>query len=159
MAADFGAADFGTITLERMMDCSPDKLFGLMTSTQARAVWGTPSETTIFDITISDVKAGGHEIARCGDPDNPEFWARSDFHVVDVPNCIVCSETITVNDEPICVSLVTQEISPASGQSLLKVTVQIASLCGPSMIPDYEDGWTAALAKLSKMAAEPVTAQ
>lgn len=152
------SVDFGKLTLTRAIGCPPDRLFALLIQAEARAVWGTPSETAVFDILESDPRPGGYELARCGPSEHPEFVARTDFHVIDGPSCLICTETITVEGAPICVSLVTLEIAADGTGSDLTVTIQFASLCGPEMVTDYDTGWSAALDKLVKMAEQSVTA-
>ena len=152
------SADFGKLTLTRTIGCTPDRLFPLLTQPEARAVWGTPSETAVFDILESDPRPGVYELAGCFRTLHLECLSRTYFLVIDGPNCLICSETIFIEEAPICVSLITLEISFSERHSELKVTVQVASLCGPDMVSGYETGWGTALDKLAKMAEQPVTA-
>ncbi|MEO0829263.1 MAG: SRPBCC domain-containing protein [Pseudomonadota bacterium] len=149
-------ADFGTLTFTRDITGTAERLFELMTRPEHRSVWSGPTETAKFVIKESDVRAGGYELATCG-PD-PQFDARTDFHVVDAPTTLICTETIFVEGETICVSLATQEITPHDDKVTLKVTVQVASLCGPEMVSDYKDGWGTAIDKLANLASVPTPA-
>ncbi|MBM7066638.1 SRPBCC domain-containing protein [Actibacterium sp. 188UL27-1] len=151
--------EFGTITLTRQLNCEPDQLFGLLSSPEARSVWGTPSETAVFDILESDIRPGGHELARCGPSEHPEFLARTDFHIVEAPSRMICTETVFVEEAAISVSLVTLDVIGRDTACDLTMTAQIASLRGSDMVTGYNDGWGAALNKLVELSRQTTAAQ
>jgi uncharacterized protein YndB with AHSA1/START domain len=147
--------DFHTLTLERRIACTPERLFALMTDREARQAWSAPSPDTVIVIDHFDMRPGGREIARCGPRENPEFHTVTDFHVVE-PSRIVATEVLDVGGTMLSVSLCTSDMAAEDGGSLLTVTLQIASLTGPELFDDYATGWGAALDSLARMAAGAV---
>ena len=143
---------FDTQVLERRIAAAPDRLFALMTDKDARQRWGAPDESIVMTIDEFDMRTGGREVSRCGPKDAPEFTAVSDFHVVTGPSLLMCTETLTVGGEVVSISLVTQEVVADGTGSLLKVTLQIASLSGADTFADYQAGWTGAMETLTRMA-------
>ena len=149
---------FDTIRLERDMPCTPERLFELMTSREARAVWGRPSPTARYDIESFDFRPGGREVSLCGAPDGPGFRVEMSFLVIDAPRLLICCETIDTGDGPAVADLVTQEVSATPDGARLVVTIQIAAPTRPdsesAIGDDFRTGWTGALGNLAALAAE-----
>ena len=147
--------DFDTLTFNRRIACPPDRLFHLLTDRQARETWGAPGEGIVMRIDAFDMRPGGHELSVCGPADHPEFRVRSDFHVIDAPHRLICTETLDMGEGPASISLVTHLIAADGDASHLTVTLQIASLIGPDMVAGYEEGWTGGLDNLTQLAEHP----
>lgn len=147
--------DFNTLTLNRQIACPPARLFHLMTDQSAREVWGAPDDSTVMQIDSFDLRPGGREVSRCGPAQSPEFLVTTDFHVIDAPTRLICTETLDFGEGPVSVSLITQDIVGRDVGSHLTVTLQIASLIGPDMAADYQTGWNGGLDNLARLAEQP----
>ncbi|WP_417210628.1 SRPBCC domain-containing protein [Antarctobacter sp.] len=144
--------DFETLTLQRKVACPPARLFHLLTDRDARATWGAPNDDVSVIIDTFDMRPGGREVSRCGPKDAPHFAVTTDFHVVDAPARLICTETLDMGDGPVSVSLITQQVSATAQGCLLSVTLQIASLSGPALFDDYKIGWNSGLDNLVRLA-------
>lgn len=144
-------ADFETVTLERDVACSPERLFQVMTDRELRQKWSAPNDETVVIIDTFECRPGGREETRCGPKEAPEFNTTSLFHVV-TPEFLSCTETLVVGGETISISLCGHEITKSDTGSNLRVTLQITSLVGPDVFNDYRGGWSASLDNLSALA-------
>lgn len=149
--------DFETLTLERQIVCSPERLFRMLTEKELRAAWSAPSDDVVVIIDEFDCRPGGHETTRCGPKDNPEFRTRADFHRVD-PDCLSMTEVLSVGGQTLSAALCTHDIAARAGGTHLIVTLQISSFAGPDLFADYSEGWTAALDKLARIASQTAPA-
>ena len=146
-------ADFKTLTLDRYIACSPERLFQVMTDRDLRALWSGPDDDSVVIIDEFDCRPGGREVTRCGPKEAPDFGTIGQFHVVS-PELMCLTETLIIGGAPISVSLATQEISADGTGTSLRVTLQITSLAGPEVFDEYGAGWAAALDKLVLCASE-----
>lgn len=144
-------ADFKTLTLERNIPCSPERLFHVMTDRQLRQKWSAPDNGSVVVIDEYDCRPGGREKTRCGRPEAPEFETIGNFHVV-TPEFLSFTETLTVKERILSIALCSHEISASEIGSHLRVTLQITSLSGTETFADYNDGWSASLDNLSALA-------
>ncbi|UYV38415.1 SRPBCC domain-containing protein [Rhodobacteraceae bacterium D3-12] len=142
------------MSFEREIACTPETLFAVMTSPDAREIWGAPSETEVLKIDRFDLRPGGLEIAKCGPKSHPKFTTTTNFHEVCAPERLVFSETLSADGQVLSCALVTQEIVPTDGRVTLVVTLQICSLTGGEMFEGYRTGWRAALENLAHYAQE-----
>jgi uncharacterized protein YndB with AHSA1/START domain len=147
-------ADYETLSLERDIACSPDRLFHLMTDRDARQKWSAPDDSSVVIIDSFDCRPGGHEETRCGPKEAPEFNTVGVFHVV-TPEFLSFTETLIIGGETVSISLCGHELSASEKGTRLRVTLQITSLAGPDLFKDYRGGWSAALDSLSALAESP----
>ncbi|GAB4529466.1 MAG: hypothetical protein Tsb0019_31340 [Roseibium sp.] len=147
-------ADYETLTLERDIACSPDRLFHLMTDREARQKWSAPDDSSVVIIDTFDCRPGGREETRCGPKEAPEFNTVGVFHVV-TPEFLSFTETLIIAGETMSISLCSHELSGSATGTRLCVTLQIASLAGPDLFRDYRNGWSEALDSLSALASTP----
>lgn len=149
--------EFETLTLDRQIAASPDRVFTLLTTREGRAAWSAPSDTAVVIIDDFDCRPGGMERTRCGPKDNPEFQTETTFHRVD-PDCLVGTETLVIGGQMLSTSLCTHDLTAQDGGTHLRVTLQIASFAGRDLFGDYAQGWSAALDTLTRLAAQPLHA-
>ncbi|WP_238363830.1 SRPBCC domain-containing protein [Mesobacterium pallidum] len=149
--------DFKTLTLDRSIACTPERLFQVMTDRDLRAVWSAPDDDSVVIIDEFDCRPGGREVTRCGPKEAPEFGTIGQFHVVS-PEFLCFSETLIIGGETLSISLCSHEIAASGTGCTLRATLQITSLAGPEMFDDYGAGWGAALDKLATLAGEAATA-
>jgi uncharacterized protein YndB with AHSA1/START domain len=138
-----------TITLERFYVARAERVFSEFADPAARPRWSPPTnDVLIYD--QCDFREGGRDTFRCGPKNDPKFHGRTSYLLI-VPNrLVVSSETIETDGQNLAVSLNTLEIEPDGDRSVLKLTVQIASFVGPSIIAGYEAGNQSALENLSR---------
>ena len=110
----------------------------------ARARWSTSSgDVLIYDQT--EFREGGRELFRCGPKNDPRFHGVTFYHLI-VPNeCVISTETLEEDGQPLAISLNTMEFASAGEGTNLRVTVQILSLVRLGMIAGYEAGNKGAL--------------
>lgn len=144
-------ADFKTITIDREIACSPDRLFHVMTDRDLRQKWIAPNDESLVIIDEYDCRAGGYEKTRCGPKEAPEFQTTGNFHVVR-PEFLSFTETLVVQGETLSISLCSHEISATKTGSSLRVVLQVTSLAGPEIFEEYKSGWDAALENLAALA-------
>lgn len=144
-------ADYETVTLERDIACSPERLFHLMTDRESRQKWIAPDDSSAVIIDTFDCRPGGREETRCGPKEAPEFNTTGLFHVVS-PEFLSFTEILAIQGEVMSISLCGQEISGAADGCRLVVTLQVTSLAGPEFFSGYRDGWAAALDTLTLLA-------
>ena len=144
-------ADFKTITIDREIACSPERLFHVMTDRELRQKWSAPDDESVMIIDEYDCRAGGHEKTHCGPEDAPEFQTIGNFHVVN-PDFLSFTETLVVQGETLSISLCSHQISATDSGSALRVVLQVTSLAGPEIFEEYAGGWNAALDSLVDLA-------
>lgn len=148
-----------TLTIQRQMTASPEKVFRAYHDPSAREIWCVPSETGSFKIQTANVKSGGQEIAKCGptpkhisadwDGSDLPWEMRLNYHTVLEPNLIIFSEELYDGDVLLTIALVTFEFQANPSGTLLTLTDQITSLAGRELIDDHKSGYDFALAQLS----------
>jgi uncharacterized protein YndB with AHSA1/START domain len=138
-----------TITLERTYRAPLQRVFSEFANPVARARWSPPSnDVLIYDQT--DFRAGGRDLFRCGPKNDPKFRGETFYHLI-VPNGLgVSSEVLDADSQHLAVSLNTLDFEPTGESTHVKLTVQIVSFVGASMIHGYESGNTTALDNLSR---------
>jgi uncharacterized protein YndB with AHSA1/START domain len=138
-----------TITLERTYRAPLQQVFSEFADPVARARWSPPSnDVLIYDET--DFRAGGRDLFRCGPKNDPKFRGETLYHLIVPDRRVVSSETLDADGQRLAVSLNTLDFEATSAGTRLKVTVQMVSLVGASMVEAYESGNKSALENLSR---------
>ena len=137
-----------TIILERFFSETPARVFAEFADPVARAKWSAPSgDELVYDET--DFRVGGRDIFRCGPKGDLRFRAETRYLIVEPDQCVVSSETMESEGHNVAVSLNTLELEPVTEGVTLRLTIQIASSVGESMIKGYESGNRSALEGLA----------
>jgi uncharacterized protein YndB with AHSA1/START domain len=138
-----------TIVLERTYRALLERVFAEFANPVARARWSPPSnDVLIYDQT--DFRAGGRDLFRCGPKNDPKFRGETSYHLI-VPNkCVVSTETLGADGQPLAVSLNTLDFEATGENTNLKLTVQIVSFVGASIIQGYEAGNNSALENFAR---------
>jgi uncharacterized protein YndB with AHSA1/START domain len=136
--------EHATITLEHTYQAPIELVFCEFADPVARARWSTSSgDVLIYD--QAEFREGGRDLFRCGPKNDPRFHGVTFYHLI-VPNeCVISTETLEADGQPLAISLNTMEFESAGEGTHLKVTVQMLSLAGPGMIAGYEAGNKGAL--------------
>jgi uncharacterized protein YndB with AHSA1/START domain len=141
--------EHATITLEHTYQAPIELVFSEFADPVARARWSASSgDVLIYDHT--EFREGGRDLFRCGPKNDPRFHGATFYHLI-VPNeCVISTETLEADGQPLAISLNTMEFESADEGAHLKVTVQMLSLVGPGMIAGYEAGNKGALENLAR---------
>jgi uncharacterized protein YndB with AHSA1/START domain len=142
-------AQHATITVERFYRVPVERVFSEFADPVARARWSPPSnDVLMYDET--DFRVGGRDVFRCGPKNDPKFRGETSYHLI-VPNKrVVSSETLDADGQRLAVSLSTLDFEATGEGTNLKLTVQIVSLVGMSMIEGFESGNKSAFESLAR---------
>lgn len=141
---------FATLTFPRTVAAPPALVWQVWTDPRARAEWAPPAPGVTVDFLCADTRPGGREVSICRAPGQPEIRCEVGWITVE-PLLSVNTESILVAGRLLSVALVTARAEPQDKQTLLTVTVQLASLA-EDMEGGYRVGFPAGLANLSALA-------
>ena len=142
------------LSFQRTMAVSPERLWHLLTDGQMRELWGAPSDDTVLIMEVTDFTEGGYERHRCGPKEAPEFEIETRWYNIQAPDFACFTETLVLGGHRIFTSLVTYGLTPTENGTQLDVIVALSGISEEDMRGDVEEGWTAGLAKLEKLAAK-----
>jgi uncharacterized protein YndB with AHSA1/START domain len=137
-----------TITFERIVPATADRVFAAYADVDDRKKWGAPSDNTALIYDQADFREGGEDVFRCGSKSNPNIQGTTRYLDVAVNRRIVSSETICLDGRRLCASLTTLELDPDGDHTKLKSTIQLVSFVGQDMVRGYENGTNASLDNL-----------
>lgn len=137
--------------IQRQFNTSQDKLWNLLTDPEARSKWGGPNDDDVLLMDYHDIQEGGRDQHRCGPKENPAYTVQTDWFRIDGPGFACFTETVDAEGMRIATSLVTYALASKTGGTELLVDVYVSSFVGPEALPDFEAGWTSALARLTKI--------
>lgn len=143
------AALHAALTLERLYDAAPGRVFAAWADPEARARWGAPGPDQEIRYLEADFRVGGRDFSCCGPRGEPVFVVEARYEDIVEGRRIVFTETISRGDARLSVTLVTVEVRPEGLATRLTLTCQITALDDPDMAVGMRVGWTAALANLA----------
>jgi uncharacterized protein YndB with AHSA1/START domain len=129
-----------TLVFEREVPATVEKVFAAFANANIRSEWGAPSDTGIIIYDQEDFREGGEDRFRCGSKSNPNIHGTTRYLEIIPDRRIVSSETISMNGNRICASLVTLELVQLGSKTKLRSTSQVASFIGQDMIKGTETG-------------------
>jgi uncharacterized protein YndB with AHSA1/START domain len=137
-----------TIVLERDYDSTPSRVFTEFADPVVRARWSAPpgDELTYEEAAF---KVGGRDVFRCGPMGDPRFRGETLYHVIEPHTCVISTETLEAGGQHLAVSLSTLELRPTGHGTKLKLTIQIVSSVGKTIIKGFESGNRSALEGLA----------
>ncbi|QBJ97230.1 hypothetical protein ERC79_15725 [Rhodococcus sp. ABRD24] len=137
-----------TLTFERKIPATPDVVWRAYMDPSARAIWSVPAgEALVFDRT--DFRPGGRDEYRCGPIDSLPFHGVVDYLHIASSALIVHTDTVTTNGDLLAAALLTWEFTDDhDGYTTVKVTNQVTSFVGDSMIEGHRNGHLKALSQL-----------
>ncbi|WP_264065999.1 SRPBCC domain-containing protein [Mycolicibacterium komossense] len=129
-----------TLTFERKIPATPDVVWRAYMDPSARAVWSAPAgEALVFDRT--DFRPGGRDEYRCGPVDSLPFHGILDYLHIASSTLIVYTDTVTTNEHLLSTALQTWVFTDDhDGHTTIKVTNQVTSFVGDSMIEGHRNG-------------------
>lgn len=134
-----------TLTFEREVPASIEKVFEAIADPVARSRWGTPSDTAVIIYDEADFQEGGQDRFRCGSKANPNIHGTTRYLDIVTNHRVVSSETISVDGRRLCASLTTLELTTLGNSTKLTHTTQLASFIGEDMVKGHETGTNASL--------------
>ncbi|MEL6913971.1 MAG: SRPBCC domain-containing protein [Pseudomonadota bacterium] len=142
------------LSFTRQFTLPPAKLWYLLTDPKMREIWGAPSEdATLVVEEASELSEGGYERHRCGPKDNPEFVVETRWYSLQDSELATFTETLLTGGHRIFTTLVTYGLTPVKTGTRLDIEIAISGFSDEDMRADIEEGWTAGLATLDKLAA------
>ena len=139
-----------TLVFEREVPATVERVFEAFASAKSRSDWGAPSDTAIIIYDQDDFREGGEDRFRCGSKTNPNIHGTTRYLEIIPNRRIVSSETISMDGQRLCASLVTLELTQSGGVTKLRSTSQVASFIGQDMISGTEVGNNSSLNSLVK---------
>ncbi|MEM1373879.1 MAG: SRPBCC domain-containing protein [Pseudomonadota bacterium] len=147
------ATQTSNLTFERSFSLPPARLWTLLTDPKMREAWGAPSEDTVLNMEISDLREGGFEVHHCGPREAPEFTVETRWYKLSAPEDACYTETLVIGGEKLFTSLVTYALSKTEDGTMLDINVAITSFGPEEMTADIREGWEGGLANLMTLAA------
>jgi uncharacterized protein YndB with AHSA1/START domain len=138
-----------TLTFERLVPASLERVFHALSDVKARADWGAPSDTAVILYDASDFRIGGVDRYRCGSRANPNVRGTTWYVDIIADKRIVSAERVEMDGNLLACSLATTEFfSTAAGETRVHVTVQVVSFVGNAMIDGHRTGHNGSLDNL-----------
>ena len=141
--------DHAQFTIERVYDAAPATVMAAWADAEARKRWGPPSPKVALVYDEAEFHVGGHDVGRCGRPDDLAYRVEAHYQDIVPGRRIVFVETVEGRRARLSVSLITVEFKPEDAGTRLRLTAQVAALAGADMIEENKAGWTAALGNLA----------
>jgi uncharacterized protein YndB with AHSA1/START domain len=142
--------DHGTVTVEQMLNLPVSRAYSAFADPKERVRWGAPSETSTFIYDAADFRIGGTDLIRCGARDDPRIRVEARYINIVDERLVVWTETIRDLDKPLATNITTLEFVPEGQRTRLKVTVQVTSFAGASMIKNTKAGHEGSLASMAR---------
>jgi len=138
-----------TINLERSYAAPIERVFAEFANPVVRARWSAPAiDALVYD--EADFREGGHDVFRCGPPNDLRFRGDTIYQVIIPNRCVISTEIVTEGGKQLAVALNTLTFEATLEGTTLKVTVQMVSLGEPGMVEGYESGNKGALDGLAR---------
>lgn len=138
-----------TIVVDRVFAASPMQVFAAFADVKARERWAKPSGDELKYLE-DDFTPGGRDVFRCGSPGALIYRGDVRYESI-VPNArIVYVETLTREGAMLSSALVTMQMIPANGGTLLRMTAQMAVYDESGMADGYREGWQSVLENLEE---------
>jgi uncharacterized protein YndB with AHSA1/START domain len=137
-----------TLTFEREVPASIEKVFEALADPVARLQWGAPTDTAVIIYDEADFHEGGQDRFRCGSKGNPNIQGTTRYLDIVTNRRVVSSETISIDGRRLCVSLTTLELAGHGNSTKLTQTTQLVSFIGDDMVKGHETGTNASLDNL-----------
>jgi hypothetical protein len=111
---------------------------------------GAPSDTAVFIYDEANFAVGGRDLARCGAKEDPRYRVETRYVDIVPERRVVWIETIHELDKLLATNITTLELFSDGQRTRLKVTVQVTSFVGPSMINNTRAGHEGSLANMAR---------
>lgn len=137
-----------SFVLERRYDAPPARVYAAYADLDARCSWGAPSPEEAIVYSEHDFRSGGRDVHRCGPREDLRYLGSVRYEHLVEDRRIVLVERIESAGALLSVALITWDLEPDGDGTRLRLTTQITSLVGASMIQGSRGGTRAALANL-----------
>jgi uncharacterized protein YndB with AHSA1/START domain len=135
--------------MEQAYPATVERVFSEFADSAARAKWSAPlTETLVYD--KADFREGGHDVFRCGPPNDLRFSGETSYHLIVPRKCVVSTETLSEGGRRLAIALNTMDFETVGAVAILRVTIRLVSFAGPGMAGGYESGNREALDGLSR---------
>jgi uncharacterized protein YndB with AHSA1/START domain len=144
------STDHGTVVVERTLDVPVLRVYSALADAEERAIWGAPSDSAVFIYDEANFAVGGRDLARCGAKEDPRYRVETRYVDIVPERRVVSTETIHELDKLLATNITTLELFSDGQRTQLKVTVQVTSFVGPSMINNIRAGHEGSLANMAR---------
>jgi uncharacterized protein YndB with AHSA1/START domain len=151
MSRDLTSDRFATLTFERKVAAPVATLYAAWTSPAARAVWASPAPAVTVEFLEADTRVGGREISLCKVEGHPDIRVEAGWLDLVPGARTVGYEVVSQAEDRKSAALVTADFLGEAETSLIRVTVQLASLA-EDMADGYNQGFTAGMENLGAVA-------
>jgi uncharacterized protein YndB with AHSA1/START domain len=136
------------LVFEREIPAPVEEVFAAFADPVTRAEWSAPSDKSVLIYDETDFREGGQDRFRCGAKADPNIHGTTRYLEIIANRRVVSSETISMDGNRLCASLITLELTPDGGKTKLKSTTQLASFIGEDMVKGHQTGTNASLDNL-----------
>ena len=144
----------GTVTLERTLKASPERVFGAWADPEQRRIWGSPSSDIELRIDAADFSVGGEDVSTCLMGDQAIAIVRGRYHDIVENRRILYTEIIADMAARQGACLISAEFLPVADGTRLVLTLQTTALDGSDLLEGVEAGWESALERLATLVFE-----
>lgn len=137
--------DTDTLTFTRTLAATPERVFTLLTDSDARQSWNSPGEG--FTVTVThpaETAAGVRESALVQGNGEPDTVVHTDWTTV-TPEIVAYAETLEVDGAPLASSFAAATVEKEGDGTKLSLSIALVSFAGPEMLEGYRMGFEAAL--------------
>lgn len=138
-----------TIRIERTYPVSPDQVFRIWESVEARARWMKPFPEMDLFYDRSEFRVGGTDIYRCGHEGHFNWAAEVQYLDIVTGRRLIYSERMAEEGVPQCASIVSVELFAKGKETLQVVTIDVLALDGSTLLDGYAGSWNAVLDNIS----------
>lgn len=140
----------GTVVVEHSIDAPVSRVYAALANSKERQSFGAPSDGAAFYYEEADFRVGGRDVARCGAKADPRFTVESRYVDITPESRIVWTETIREANQTLAANVTTLELSPDDHRTRIKITVQVTSFVGESMIENTKAGHIGSMANMAR---------
>jgi uncharacterized protein YndB with AHSA1/START domain len=136
-----------TLTLRRIYDATPERVFHAWTDPAELARWNVPQDGWTIEVLEVDLRVGGHYRAVFGPPGKEPYLETDEYREIVRPKRLVFTETISRGGKVLTQTLCTVEFIDLGGRT--EVVLKDEGI-GAEV---HRGGWSRALDQLARVIA------
>lgn len=138
-----------TITLDRRVSAPLAAVWDAYADPSKRSRWSVPAgEVMVYD--EADFREAGRDRYRCGPPEKLDFHGVVEYSRIIPRTLIVYTETVRSEPHVLATGVLAWEFEAHGDETQIKITDQLISFIGQSMIDGSRNGHTKALDQLDE---------
>jgi len=140
-----------TLRLERLIDASPETVFGAWSSREALEIWYRDGDDFVARVTEHDFRVGGRYRVEFGPAGQPPYVESGVYLEIDPPRRLVMAETLEGVDAPWSDTTVTVELEELDGKTRLVLVHE--GFPSPEVRDLAGSGWPGFLDRIERLVA------